>query len=64
MAHSGKITRRSVNNKFALLTTDTELTEKQNIMLRKDDDCIYAKVIRSDGDGFAICITAVTKANV
>lgn len=63
VAHSGKITRRSVNNRFGFLSTDTELTEKQNIMLRKDDDCVYAKVIRRDDDGYVICITAVTKAN-
>ena len=63
VAHEGKITRRSVDGRYALLCTDTELSEKQNIMLRKDDDCIYAKIIRQDADGYVICITAVTKAN-
>lgn len=61
VAHAGKIVKISENNRFALLVTDTELTEKQNIMLRKDDDCIYAKVLKADADGYVICITAQTK---
>ena len=62
VAHEGKITRRSVDGRYALLCTDTELSEKQNIMLRKDDDCIYAKVIKQNEEGYIICITGVTKA--
>ena len=54
----GKVLKISENNRFALFATENELTVKQNIMLRKDDECIYAKVIRKDEDGYVICFTS------
>lgn len=55
---SGKVIRISSNKRFALLATDAKLCEKQNIMLRKDNECIYAKIIREDAEGFVICFTS------
>ncbi len=60
--HKGRIINKSSNDRFALLSSDIELAEKTNIMLRKDDDCIYAKVIKKKDDGYIICFTAETKA--
>lgn len=57
-ALSGKVIRISSNKRFALLATDAKLREKQNIMLRKDNECIYAKIIREDAEGFVICFTS------
>jgi adenylate cyclase len=57
--HKGSITKVSDNNRFALLCTDSELTEKQNIMLKHDERRIYAKVIRKDSDGYVICFTSI-----
>lgn len=55
---SGKVIRISTNKRFALLATDAKLREKQNIMLRKDNKCVYAKIIREDAEGFVICFTS------
>lgn len=55
---SGKVIRISSNKRFALLATDAKLREKQNIMLRKDNECVYAKIIREDAEGFVICFTS------
>ena len=55
---SGKVIRISSNKRFALLATDAKLSEKQNIMLRKDNECVYAKIIREDAEGFVICFTS------
>ena len=60
-ALNGKIAKRSTNDRFAFFTTDAELAEKQNIMLRKGDECIYAKVIRKESDGFIICFTSMSQ---
>ena len=57
--HKGKIVRRSLNEKFALFMPDTELKEKQNIMLRNDDGSIYAKVISKTEEGYIICFTSI-----
>ena len=61
-SYSGKIVRYSEDRKFAKLVSETELEEKQNIMLRKDDECIYAKVIRKDEEGLVICFTSMSQA--
>ena len=37
------------------------LNEKQNIMLRKGDECIYAKVIRKEEGDVVICFTSMTQ---
>ncbi|MBR3143189.1 MAG: PAS domain-containing protein [Clostridiales bacterium] len=55
----GKIMKRSLNEKFALFMPDTELKEKQNIMLRNDDGSIYAKVISKTEEGYIICFTSI-----
>ena len=51
--------KRSLNEKFALFMPDTELKEKQNIMLRNDDGSIYAKVISKTEEGYIICFTSI-----
>ncbi len=56
--HRGIIRYISQNHRFALLETNTELEDKQNIMLCKSDDRIYAKVIRKEDNGFVICFTS------
>ena len=60
-ANNGKIIRTSKDGKFALFCADIPLSEKQNIMLRKDDECIYAKVIRKENEGVVICFTSMTQ---
>ena len=57
--HKGKIIKISQNEKFALFVPDSELIEKQNIMLRNEDGCIYAKVISKTEEGFIICFTSI-----
>ena len=60
-SYSGKIVRYSEDHKFARFVSETRLEEKQNIMLRKDDECIYAKVIRKDDEGAVICFTSMSQ---
>ena len=55
----GKIMKRSLNEKFAFFVPDTDLKEKQNIMLRNDDGSIYAKVISKTEEGYIICFTSI-----
>lgn len=57
--HSGKILKKSQNEKFAVLLPDIGLKEKQNIMLCNDDGSIYAKVIGKTEEGFIICFTSI-----
>ena len=59
--HKGTVLKLSQNTRFAFFVPDTELQEKQNIMLRKNDECIYAKVIRKEVEGFVICFTSMTQ---
>ncbi len=60
-AHEGTIRYISQNNRFAMFKTGTELADKQNIMLKSGDECIYAKVIRKEEKGFVICFTSMTQ---
>lgn len=55
----GKILKLSQDKRFALFHSEAELMEKQNIMLRHEDACIYAKVIKKDENGFVICFTSM-----
>ncbi|MBP5655693.1 MAG: PAS domain S-box protein [Clostridiales bacterium] len=57
----GRIVRRSEDGRFAVLASSAALAAKQNLMLRRGDECIYAKVIRSDAQGDLICFTSVTQ---
>ena len=59
--YTGKITRLSADGRYAVLEAEPELAERQNIMLRQDDECIYAKVIRKEDPGYVICFTSVTQ---
>ena len=59
--HSGSVLRVSRNYRFAYFVPDTDLFEKQNIMLRKNDECIYAKVIRKEAEGVIICFTSLSQ---
>ena len=61
VSYSGKIVRYSEDLKFAMFVSETELEEKQNIMLRKGSECIYAKVIRKDEEGAVICFTSMSQ---
>lgn len=56
---TGMLLKVSQNEKFAVFAPDSELKEKQNIMLRKEDECIYAKVIKKTEEGFIICFTSI-----
>lgn len=60
-SYLGKVVRYSEDHKFAKFVSETKLEEKQNIMLRKDDACIYAKVIRKDDEGAVICFTSMSQ---
>ena len=55
----GKLVKMSDNKRFALMATDTVLTEKMNIMLRHGEKRIYAKVIRKESEGYVICFTSI-----
>ena len=57
----GRITRLSADGRYAVLEAEPELAERQNIMLRQDDECIYAKVIRKEDPGYVICFTSMTQ---
>lgn len=59
VTHKGTMLKVSENGKYALLSPDTELVEKQNIMLRKGEERVYAKVIRQESDGYVICFTSI-----
>ena len=59
--HKGSVIKVSQNGRFAFFVPDIELQEKQNIMLRKNDECIYAKVIKKVTEGFVICFTSMTQ---
>ena len=56
---NGKIIKKSDNERFAIIATDAELKEKQNIMLKHEAKRIYAKVIRKEQEGFVICFTSI-----
>ena len=60
-SYLGRVVRYSEDHKFAKFVSETKLEEKQNIMLRKDDECIYAKVIRKDDEGAVICFTSMSQ---
>lgn len=60
-SYKGKIVRYSKDRKFAKFVSETKLEEKQNIMLRKDSECIYAKVIMKDEEGAVICFTSMSQ---
>ncbi len=55
----GKILKISQNGKYALFMPYSELKEKQDIMLRNDEGCIYAKVVSRTEEGFVICFTSI-----
>ena len=59
--YTGRITRLSADGRYAVLEAEPELAERQNIMLRQDDECIYAKVIRKEDPGYVICFTSMTQ---
>ena len=63
MVKKGDVIVRLSNSALDLqiLNAEAELAEKQNIMLRKGDECIYAKVIRKESDGFIICFTSMSQ---
>lgn len=60
-ALAGRIVRLSEDKKHALLMTDAEITARQNIMLRKGDECIYAKVMHKEHEGYVICFTSMVQ---
>ena len=60
-ALTGRIVRVSEDRKYAMLASDAELTARQNIMLRKGDECIYAKVMSKEGAGYVICFTSMAQ---
>lgn len=59
--YTGRITRLSADGRFAVLESEPELADRQNIMLRQEDECIYAKVIRREESGYVICFTSMTQ---
>ena len=56
--HAGRILKVSSDDRFALLSCGTELNEKRNIMRRHGEKNLYAKVLKSQEDGYIICFTA------
>ena len=58
-AHKCFITRMSEDGKFARLSSEVALRYRSNIMLKKGDARSYAKVIRTDDEGYIICFTSV-----
>ena len=60
-AHKGTVKKISQNSRFALFETRTILEDKQNIMLLKGDERVYAKVIFKEDKGYVICFTSSTQ---
>ena len=63
-AFKGRMLKTSDNNRFALLESELVLAPKINIMIRKDDDVIYAKVIKQEESNYVVCFTAISKINI
>ena len=60
-AHKGTVKKISQNGRFALFETRTVLEDKQNVMLLKGDERVYAKVIYKEDKGYVICFTSSTQ---
>ena len=61
--HNGTFLKISENGRFALLKSESDLILKQNIMIRKDGECIYAKVVKTDSGAYTICFTSLPQIN-
>ena len=61
--HSGKIFKHSADNRYAMFSADIELGDRQNILICRNGERKYAKVIAHDNDGYRICFTSVTQGH-
>ena len=59
--HSGKLVKISSDDRFAMLLADIELEDHQNILVCRNGERKYAKVIGSDEGLYRICFTSVTQ---
>ena len=58
LRHDGRIMRITADERFGLLTADSELNLLQNLMIRIGEYDAYAKVLNAEGTGYRICFTA------
>ncbi len=58
ISRSGRLTRVSADEKYGILETDFSLKPLQDVMIRKEDQDLYAKVLRREDDGYRIGFTA------
>ena len=59
--HSGKLVKISSDSRFAMLSADIGLEDHQNILICRNGERQYAKVIGSDDGLYRICFTSVTQ---
>ena len=58
-----EIIRRSVDKRYALIRANTTLEVRTNVMLKKERERKYAKVLRQEEEGYIICFTSVNQSN-
>ena len=61
--HAGKIYRHSADNRFAMFSADTVLSDHQNILICRNGERKYAKVLARESEGYRICFTSVTQGH-
>ena len=61
--HYGKICKHSADKRYAMFSADIGLDDHQNILICRNGERKYAKVISRDKDGFRICFTSVTQGS-
>lgn len=61
--HYGKIFRHSTDKRYAMFSADIGLDDHQNILICRNGERKYAKVISKDKDGYRICFTSVTQGS-
>ena len=56
--HTATVYKLSTDKKHALISCGFDLKPRTNIMLQQGENRIYAKVIKSEYDGYLICFTS------
>ncbi|MCR5542838.1 MAG: PAS domain-containing protein [Eubacterium sp.] len=55
--YKGNFSKISKDKKYAILLTDTDLEDRQNIMISKNDNTSYAKIVKKESEGYRIRFT-------
>ena len=59
--HTGKLLRISTDKRYGILITESDLNSKDNLMIKIEDECAYAKVLEREDEGYRICFTSIKK---